>query len=54
MSFGDASGLRIVQRVNGKPLQDSNTNELIFGVTTLVARASAVFTLERATSFSPA
>lgn len=44
--LGDGSGLRIVQRVNGKPLQDSNTEELIFGVTALVARASKVFTLE--------
>jgi 2,4-didehydro-3-deoxy-L-rhamnonate hydrolase len=44
--LGDASGLRIVQRVNGKTLQDSNTDELIFGVPALVARASAVFTLE--------
>ncbi|HEX9381288.1 MAG TPA: fumarylacetoacetate hydrolase family protein [Gaiellaceae bacterium] len=45
-ALGDASGLRIVQRLNGRPLQDSNTDELIFGVTALVARASTVFTLE--------
>ena len=45
-AVGDASGLRIVQRVNGEVLQDSNTSELIFDVRTLVAHASSVFTLE--------
>jgi 2-keto-4-pentenoate hydratase/2-oxohepta-3-ene-1,7-dioic acid hydratase in catechol pathway len=44
--LGDAGGLRVVQRLNGTTLQDSNTDELIFGVRALVSRASAVFTLE--------
>jgi 2-keto-4-pentenoate hydratase/2-oxohepta-3-ene-1,7-dioic acid hydratase in catechol pathway len=44
--LGDASGLRIVQRVNGEALQDSSTAELIFGVPAIVAHASTVFTLE--------
>src|SRR5262245_27845737 len=43
--LGDGSGLRIVQRLNGKTLQDSSTSELIFGVPRLVAHASSVFTL---------
>lgn len=43
---GDASGLRIVQRLNGDVLQDSTTDQLIFGVRALVAHASAVTTLE--------
>lgn len=44
--LGDASDLRIVQRLNGEPLQDSRTSNLIFGVPQLVAHASTVFTLE--------
>jgi 2-keto-4-pentenoate hydratase/2-oxohepta-3-ene-1,7-dioic acid hydratase in catechol pathway len=44
--LGDAAGLRIVQRLNGRTLQDSTTSELIFGVRDLVAYASSVFTLE--------
>jgi 2-keto-4-pentenoate hydratase/2-oxohepta-3-ene-1,7-dioic acid hydratase in catechol pathway len=43
--LGDGSNLRIVQRLNGEPLQDSSTSELIFGVPRLVAHASSVFTL---------
>ena len=43
--LGDGSGLRIVQRLNGKALQDSSTSELIFGVPKLVAHTSTVFTL---------
>jgi 2-keto-4-pentenoate hydratase/2-oxohepta-3-ene-1,7-dioic acid hydratase in catechol pathway len=42
----DGRGLRVVQRLNGETLQDSNTDELIFGVPELVAHASTVFTLE--------
>ena len=45
-TLGDAGDLRIVQRLNGEPLQDSRTSELIFGVRELVAHASSVFTLE--------
>jgi 2,4-didehydro-3-deoxy-L-rhamnonate hydrolase len=44
--LGDAAGLRIVQRLNGRTLQDSTTGELIFGIRALVAHASSVFTLE--------
>jgi 2-keto-4-pentenoate hydratase/2-oxohepta-3-ene-1,7-dioic acid hydratase in catechol pathway len=44
--LGEAGELRIVQRLNGEPLQDSRTSQLVFGVRELVARASAVFTLE--------
>jgi 2-keto-4-pentenoate hydratase/2-oxohepta-3-ene-1,7-dioic acid hydratase in catechol pathway len=43
--LGDGSELRIVQRLNGEALQDSSTSDLIFGVSRLVAHASAVFTL---------
>ncbi|MHB8470429.1 MAG: fumarylacetoacetate hydrolase family protein [Gaiellaceae bacterium] len=44
--LGDASGLRVVQRLNGEVLQDGNTSDLIFDVPYLVAFASNVFTLE--------
>jgi 2-keto-4-pentenoate hydratase/2-oxohepta-3-ene-1,7-dioic acid hydratase in catechol pathway len=44
--IGGAADLRVVQRLNGEPLQDSSTNRLIFGVRELVAHASTVFTLE--------
>jgi 2-keto-4-pentenoate hydratase/2-oxohepta-3-ene-1,7-dioic acid hydratase in catechol pathway len=44
--LGDARGLRVVQRLNGELLQDSSTDELIFGVPEIVAHASSVFTLE--------
>jgi 2-keto-4-pentenoate hydratase/2-oxohepta-3-ene-1,7-dioic acid hydratase in catechol pathway len=45
-ALGEADDLRIVQRLNGEPLQDSRTSELIFGVRELIAHASSVFTLE--------
>jgi 2,4-diketo-3-deoxy-L-fuconate hydrolase len=45
-TLGEADDLKIVQRLNGEPLQDSRTSELIFGVRELVAHASGVFTLE--------
>jgi 2,4-didehydro-3-deoxy-L-rhamnonate hydrolase len=45
-TLGEADDLRIVQRLNGEPLQDSRTSELIFGVRELVAHASSVFTLQ--------
>jgi 2-keto-4-pentenoate hydratase/2-oxohepta-3-ene-1,7-dioic acid hydratase in catechol pathway len=38
--------LRIRLRLNGETLQDSNTNQLIFGVAELVAALSRDFTLE--------
>ncbi len=43
--IGDARGLRVVQRLNGEVLQDSSTDELIFGIPEIVAYASNVFTL---------
>ena len=43
---GDARGLRVVQRLNGAVLQDSTTDEMIFGVPEIVAHVSTVFTLE--------
>ncbi|MGZ4289409.1 MAG: fumarylacetoacetate hydrolase family protein, partial [Gaiellaceae bacterium] len=43
--LGDASGLRVVQRLNGEVLQDGNTRDLIFSVPFLVAFCSNVFTL---------
>jgi 2,4-didehydro-3-deoxy-L-rhamnonate hydrolase len=42
----DAFGLRVVQRLNGVVLQDSSTDDMIFGVREIVAHASTVFTLE--------
>ena len=44
--LGDGGGLRVVQRLNGELLQDGNTADLVFGVRSLVAAASAVMTLE--------
>ncbi|HEY6962439.1 MAG TPA: fumarylacetoacetate hydrolase family protein [Gaiellaceae bacterium] len=44
--LGDASGLRVVQRLNGEVLQDGNTRDLIFSIPFLVAYCSNVFTLE--------
>jgi 2-keto-4-pentenoate hydratase/2-oxohepta-3-ene-1,7-dioic acid hydratase in catechol pathway len=44
--LGDASGLRVVQRLNGELLQDGNTADLVFGVRRLVAHASSFCTLE--------
>ena len=44
--LGDGSGLRVVQRLNGKIMQDGNTSDLLFDVPFLVAYASNVFTLE--------
>src|SRR6185437_1690800 len=44
--LGDASGLRVVQRLNGELFQDGNTAELVFGIRRLVAHASGFCTLE--------
>ena len=41
-----ASPLRIMTRVNGEVMQDSNTDDLIFDVPTLVHELTKVFTLE--------
>ena len=42
----DPHKLRIRLRLNGKTMQDSNTNQMIFSVAQLVAYLSVVFTLE--------
>ena len=44
--LGDASGLRVTQRLNGETLQDANTDDFLFDVPTVIAHASAAFTLE--------
>jgi 2-keto-4-pentenoate hydratase/2-oxohepta-3-ene-1,7-dioic acid hydratase in catechol pathway len=44
--LGDASGLRVVQRLNDELFQDGNTAELVFGVRRLVAHASSFCTIE--------
>jgi 2-keto-4-pentenoate hydratase/2-oxohepta-3-ene-1,7-dioic acid hydratase in catechol pathway len=44
--LGDGSGLRVVQLLNGKVMQDGNTGDLIFDVPTLVAFASNALTLD--------
>jgi 2-keto-4-pentenoate hydratase/2-oxohepta-3-ene-1,7-dioic acid hydratase in catechol pathway len=44
--LGDASGLRVMQLLNGDVLQDGNTSDLIFDVPYLVAFASVALTLE--------
>jgi 2-keto-4-pentenoate hydratase/2-oxohepta-3-ene-1,7-dioic acid hydratase in catechol pathway len=41
-----ASGLRIVARLNGEIMQDSNTGDMIFDVATLIATLSEAMTLE--------
>ena len=44
--LGDASGLRVTQRLNGELLQDANTDDFLFDVPAVIAHASAAFTLE--------
>jgi 2-keto-4-pentenoate hydratase/2-oxohepta-3-ene-1,7-dioic acid hydratase in catechol pathway len=41
-----ASGLRLVSRLNGQVMQDSNTSDMIFDVATLIAIVSEGMTLE--------
>jgi 2-keto-4-pentenoate hydratase/2-oxohepta-3-ene-1,7-dioic acid hydratase in catechol pathway len=41
-----ASGLRIIARLNGEIMQDSNTSDMIFDVATLIATLSEAMTLE--------
>lgn len=43
---GDAGNLKISLSINGEVLQDSNTNQLIFGIAQLVEALSEVMTLE--------
>ncbi|MBX9680326.1 MAG: fumarylacetoacetate hydrolase family protein [Gemmataceae bacterium] len=42
----DPHKLRIQLRLNGQTMQDSNTNQLIFGVPQILAYISQIFTLE--------
>jgi 2-keto-4-pentenoate hydratase/2-oxohepta-3-ene-1,7-dioic acid hydratase in catechol pathway len=44
--LGDASGLRVSQRLNDETLQDASTDDFLFDVPTVIAHASAAFTLE--------
>lgn len=44
--FGEAGGHRIALRVNGEIRQDSNTRDLLFDVSQIVASLSAAMTLE--------
>jgi acylpyruvate hydrolase len=44
--LGDGSGLRVMQLLNGKVMQDGNTSDLIFDVPFLVAHCSIALTLE--------
>ncbi|HEY3922295.1 MAG TPA: fumarylacetoacetate hydrolase family protein [Gaiellaceae bacterium] len=44
--LGDATGLRVVQRLNGELFQDGDTADLVFGVRRIVAFVSAFCTLE--------
>jgi 2-keto-4-pentenoate hydratase/2-oxohepta-3-ene-1,7-dioic acid hydratase in catechol pathway len=41
-----AKGLRIVARLNGQTMQESNTSDMIFDVSTLIATLSEAMTLE--------
>lgn len=43
---GDARGLRIQLRLNGRTMQDSTTKELIFGMDEILAHLSQLTTLE--------
>jgi 2-keto-4-pentenoate hydratase/2-oxohepta-3-ene-1,7-dioic acid hydratase in catechol pathway len=43
---GDPHNLGIRLRLNGQTMQDSSTNQLIFGVDVLIAYLSQIFTLE--------
>jgi 2-keto-4-pentenoate hydratase/2-oxohepta-3-ene-1,7-dioic acid hydratase in catechol pathway len=44
--IGDPHNLRLTLRVNGETKQDSNTNDLIFNIPTLLATLSRGMTLE--------
>jgi 2-keto-4-pentenoate hydratase/2-oxohepta-3-ene-1,7-dioic acid hydratase in catechol pathway len=44
--LGDGSGLQVTQRLNGETLQDASTDDFLFDVPTVIAHASAAFTLE--------
>jgi 2-keto-4-pentenoate hydratase/2-oxohepta-3-ene-1,7-dioic acid hydratase in catechol pathway len=42
----DPGNLRLGSSINGNTMQDSNTNQLVFGIPELIARLSQSFTLE--------
>jgi 5-carboxymethyl-2-hydroxymuconate isomerase len=44
--FGDPQDKRLIARVNGETMQDSNTNEMIFGVAEIISFLSRACTLE--------
>ena len=46
VSVDDPQNLKLVTRVNGEVVQDSNTSEMIFGVAELISFCSRNFTLE--------
>ena len=46
VSVDDPQDLKLVTRVNGEVMQDSNTSEMIFGVAELISFCSHSFTLE--------
>jgi 5-carboxymethyl-2-hydroxymuconate isomerase len=46
VSVDDPQDLKLVTRVNGEVMQDSNTSEMIFGVGELISFCSQSFTLE--------
>jgi 5-carboxymethyl-2-hydroxymuconate isomerase len=46
VSVEDPQNLKLVTRVNGEVVQDSNTSEMIFGVAELISFCSQNFTLE--------
>jgi 2-keto-4-pentenoate hydratase/2-oxohepta-3-ene-1,7-dioic acid hydratase in catechol pathway len=46
VSVDDPQNLKLVTRVNGEVMQDSNTSEMIFGVAELISFCSHNFTLE--------
>jgi len=46
VSVDDPQDLKLITRVNGEVVQDSNTSEMIFGVAELISFCSHSFTLE--------
>ncbi len=46
VELDDPQNLKLQTRVNGEVMQDSNTNEMIFGVAELISFCSHSFTLE--------
>lgn len=46
VQLDDPQNLKLITRVNGEVMQDSNTSEMIFGVAELISFCSQSFTLE--------